>query len=86
LLPFIRFARHQLSGQAPLQSSLLTDEVQVTLERWLLALLSQWANAALLLEFSLFCRRWPWLCSALEDQPQRHLYEAFLLQYQGKGP
>jgi type 2 lantibiotic biosynthesis protein LanM len=85
LLPFIRFARHQISGQAPLQSPLLTDEVWVTLERWLLTLLSQWANAALLLEFSLFCGRWPWLCSSPEDQPQRHLYEAFLLQYQGKG-
>jgi type 2 lantibiotic biosynthesis protein LanM len=85
LLPFIRFARHQLSGRAPWPCSLLIDEVQVTLEHWLLESLSQWAGSALQLEFSHFREQRFWSCASLVGQPRRRLYEAFLLQYQGKG-
>jgi lantibiotic modifying enzyme len=84
LLPFIRFARHQLSQYASSQYSLLTDEVHVTLEHWLLSSLSQLASSALQLEFSLFCRQRSLLRSASGGQPRRRIYEAFLLQYQGK--
>jgi hypothetical protein len=52
LLPFIRFARHQLSQSAQMPCSLITDEVQATLERWLLSSLSRWASSVLLKEFS----------------------------------
>jgi type 2 lantibiotic biosynthesis protein LanM len=84
LLPFIRFARHQLSQSALMPCSLLTDEVQVTLEHWLLSSLSQWASSALQLEFSHFRRRRFWSRASLVGQPRRHIYEAFLLQYQGQ--
>jgi type 2 lantibiotic biosynthesis protein LanM len=85
LLPFIRFARHQLSQCAQMPCSLLTDEVHVTLERWLLSSLSQWASSSLQLEFSLFRKRRFWSRASLAGQPRRHIYEAFLLQYQGQG-
>jgi type 2 lantibiotic biosynthesis protein LanM len=85
LLPFVRFARHQFSGRASLPCSLLTEEVHATLEHWLLDSLSQWARSALQLEFTLFRKQQLWLPDPLADQPRRQIYEAFLLQYQGKG-
>jgi type 2 lantibiotic biosynthesis protein LanM len=85
LLPFVLFARHQLSERASLPCSILTNEVHVTLEHWLLDSLSQWARSALQLEFTLFRKRRLWSYAPLAGQPRRLIYEAFLLQYHGKG-
>jgi type 2 lantibiotic biosynthesis protein LanM len=85
LLPFVRFARHQLSLRTTSSAPLLSDEVLVSLEHWLLGSLSQWASSALQLEFTLFRKQRLWASPSPEDERRRDLYEKFQLQYQGKG-
>jgi type 2 lantibiotic biosynthesis protein LanM len=85
LVPFVRSARHQLSLSAPSFSLLLSDEVQASLEHWLLESLFQWAGTALQLEFSLFRRQRFCSSPSPADEQRRDLYDAFLRQYRGKG-
>jgi type 2 lantibiotic biosynthesis protein LanM len=57
----------------------------MTLEHWLITSLSEWASSALQLEFSHFREQRFWSPAKQVGQPRRHIYETFLLQYQGKG-
>jgi type 2 lantibiotic biosynthesis protein LanM len=85
LVPFVRYARQQLFLSTPSFSFLLSDEVEASLERWLLNSLFQWAGVPLQLEFSHFRSQRLWSPPSPADEQRRDHYDAFLRQYQGKG-
>jgi type 2 lantibiotic biosynthesis protein LanM len=81
-LPFLHYARQQYAQRTANAPSLFENEVQITLERWLLSELCGLAGETLLLEFSRFRQRQA--CGERSSESRR-LYEAFVAQYQGEG-
>ncbi len=82
LLPFIRYARKQYEQRTAHLQSLLVDEVQISLERWLLQQLCGLAEDVLLLEFTFLRQQHAHETFSRES---RALYETFVAQYRGEG-
>jgi type 2 lantibiotic biosynthesis protein LanM len=82
LIPFLWYARQQYEQRTTHLQSLLADEAQIMLERWLLRQLCGLAREALLLEFTLFRKQH---ASEVFSSGSRDLYETFVGQQRGEG-